>query len=312
MLIIWILLGLILLLFIASFVIFLLACMRLDGLTADLDKTVQRPVYSQCKEEIYAGRDWMETHPHEDIRITSYDGLELAGEFFPCENARGTILMVHGWRGTPVTDFGCAIMAYYRKGLNLLLVHQRTQGPSGGKFITFGVRERQDVHSWVRWHSERFGKDAPMLITGISMGATTVLMAAGQEFEANVRGIIADCGFTSPWEIIGSVIRSTRLPKYPFLPLVGVFTRLFGGFGLKEASTLEAVKNMKLPVFFAHGQEDSFVPCYMTEQAYEACGSEEKTLLIVPGAKHGTSYLVDRENYENKIRDFVDRHCPVA
>lgn len=312
MLLFWIFLSLILLLLLASFVIFLLACLRIDSLTADPEKIVQRPVYSLCRDEIFAGRDWMEQQAHEEVTVTSHDGLKLAGTFFPRENARGTILMVHGWRGTPITDFGCAMLSYYEKGLNILLVHQRTQGPSEGKFITFGIRESRDVHSWVQWHADRFGKEAPLLITGISMGATTVLMAAGRDFDANVRGIIADCGFTSPWDIIGSVIRSTGLPKYPFLPLVGLYTRLFGGFGLREYSTLEAVKNLKLPVFFAHGQEDSFVPCYMTEQAYEACGSEEKTLLLVPGAKHGTSYLVDRENYERQIRDFVDRHCPVA
>lgn len=310
MLIFWILVAVCVLLLLASFLIFLIACLRIDSLTADLEKTVERPVYSLCKEEIFAGRDWMQTQAHEEVFVTSYDGLRLAGEFFPCENARGTIIMVHGWRGTPITDFGCALMTYYKQGLNLLLVHQRTQGPSEGRFITFGIRESRDVHSWVKWHADRFGKDAPILLTGISMGATTVLMASGSPFCANVRGLIADCGFTSPREIIASVIRSTGLPAFPFLPIVGVYTRLLGGFGLKEYSTIEAVKNLRLPVFFAHGEADSFVPCYMTKEAYEACGSPGKTLLTVPGAKHGTSYLVDRDNYEKMIRDFVDRCCP--
>ncbi len=307
MLWIWIIVALLGLLLVACFCFFLIACLRIDSMTADLNKTLERPVYRDCKEEILAGVDWMQSRPHEEVSIQSFDGLTLVGDYFPCENARGTILMFHGWRGSPLSDFGCAISSYHSKGLNLLLVHQRTQGKSQGRFITFGIRERKDVHSWVKWHADRFGKTAPILLTGISMGATTVLMAGGRPFKANVRGIIADCGFTSPKEIISSVVRSVHLPAFPFVPLMGLYARLFAGFGFTEYSTLEAVKNLKLPVFFAHGEADTFVPCYMTKQAYEACGSEDKTLLIVPKAKHGASYIVDRDNYEQKIAAFVNR-----
>lgn len=303
----WILGALVVLFVGTCFGFFLIACKRMDSLTADLNKTLERPVYRDCKEEILAGLEEMNRHPHETVTVRSYDGLKLVGEFYPHPEARGTILMFHGWRGSPESDFGCAMGAYYKKGLNLLLVHQRTQGSSEGRFITFGIRERRDVHSWVQWHGDRFGKDAPILITGISMGATTVLMSAGIPYCANVRGIIADCGYTSPKEIIASVVRAQGLPAFAIVPVMGIFARLFGGFGLREYSTLEAVKELKLPVFFAHGQEDTFVPCSMTEQAYEACGSQEKLLLTVPKAGHGASYLVDRENYENMIADFVNR-----
>lgn len=306
---IWLwMLGALVVLFLGScFGFFLVACKRMDSLSADLNKTLDRPVYRDCKEEILAGLEEMSRRPHETVTISSYDGLKLAGEFYPHPEARGTILMFHGWRGSPESDFGCAMTAYYKKRLNLLLVHQRTQGSSEGRFITFGIKESRDVHSWVRWHGDRFGKDAPILITGISMGATTVLMSAGKPYCANVRGIIADCGFTSPREIIASVVRSRGLPPGPVVPVMGLYARIFAGFGFREYSTVEAVKDLKLPVFFAHGQGDKFVPCHMTEQAYEACGSEDKTLLIVPKAGHGASYLVDRDIYEQKIADFVNR-----
>ncbi len=307
MLWLWILSALVVLFLGTCFGFFLLACKRMDGLSADLNKTLERPVYRKCKEEILAGLAEMACRPHETVTVRSYDGLNLVAEFYPQPNARGTILMFHGWRGSPESDFGCAMTAYYQKGLNILLVHQRTQGSSEGKFITFGIRERRDVHSWVRWHSERFGKEAPILITGISMGATTVLMSAGKPYCANVRGIIADCGFTSPRDIISSVVREKGLPAALIVPVMGFFARIFAGFGFREYSTLEAVKDLKLPVIFAHGKEDTFVPCYMTEKAYEVCGSSDKTLLIVPNAGHGASYLVDRENYENMITDFINR-----
>lgn len=304
---IWIISALMVLFLGSCFGFFLLACLRIDSLSADLQKTLDRPVYRDCKAEIMAGLEEMSRQPHETVTIRSYDGLQLKAEFYPQPNARGTILMFHGWRGSPESDFGCAMPAYYKKGLNLLLVHQRTQGSSEGRFITFGIRESRDVHSWVDWHGQRFGKEASILITGISMGATTVLMSAGQPYGANVRGLIADCGFTSPKEIISSVVGGKGLPSALIVPVMGFFARIFAGFGFREYSTLDAVKDLKLPVIFAHGKEDKFVPCHMTETAYECCGSEDKTLIIAEKAGHGASYLVDRDNYEKHITDFVNR-----
>ena len=306
MLFIWILIGLLVFLLGSSYGFFLVACKRTDK-AADLQQTLNRPVYRDCEEEILAGLAEMEQKPHETVTVRSFDGLNLAGEYYPHPNARGTILMFHGWHGSPQADFGCAMSAYYSKGLNLLLVHQRTQGESEGKYITFGIRESRDVHAWVRWHGERFGKEAPILLTGISMGATTVLMSAGTPYEANVRGIIADCGFTSPWEIIASVVRGRGLPIFPFVPLMSMWARIFAGFGFREYSTLEAVKGIRIPVFFAHGEADRFVPCHMTEKVYEICGSSDKTLFLVPNARHGAAYLVDRCNYEKQISQFVNR-----
>ena len=88
---------------------------------------------------------------------------------------------------------------------------------------------------------------------------------------------------------------------------MGLYARLLAGFRFREYSTFEAVKDLKLPMFFAHGQGDTFVPCYMTERTYEVCGSEDKVLLTVPNAGHGASYLLDRDNYEKKIADFLNR-----
>ena len=139
------------------------------------------------------------------------------------------------------------------------------------------------------------------------MGATTVLMASGTPFPANVRGIVADCGFTSPEEIIRAVLRARHLPAWPLLPLIGLQTRLFAGFGLREYSTQEAMKTNRLPLFLAHGEADTFVPCVMSRQTFDACTSENKVLLTVPGAIHGRSYLVDREGYETALQSFLEK-----
>ena len=306
----WLSVGIALFLLFFSLAAFLIACLRYDAFVANLDKVLTRPIYRDCKQEILEGKAYLQTRPCEEIRIRSHDGLTLVGDFYPCENARGTILMFHGWRSAPLMDCGCAAPSYHRNGLNTLLVYQRAQGKSEGKYMTFGIRERKDVHSWVKWHADRFGKDAPLLLTGLSMGAASVLMACGEPFEGNVRGVIADCGFTSPDEIIKSVIRSAHLPSVPLAPLMNFWAKCLAGFGFKDYSTLTAMPNTHLPIFFAHGEADSFVPCDMTKKSHAACASADKTLFLVPEARHGMSYVLAREQYEQHIRDFIDRTIP--
>lgn len=246
-------------------------------------------------------------HPIERVGLTSYDGLHLVAELVPQKNARGTLIFFHGWHGSPVHDFGSALSYYYGKGFQLLLVHQRGQGLSEGRYMTFGIRERHDVHRWVEWHNARFDSTLPVYLVGLSMGATSVLMACGESFPSNVRGVIADCGFTEPYSIIAAVMRTHRLPLFPMLPLVGIQTRLFAGFGLREYSTLTALKNCPLPLLLIHGEADAFVPCQMSHQAYEAAASPYKRLLTVPKASHGKSFLVQGAAYRRALDNFF-RH----
>ena len=231
--IIWLTLVLAAFFLLFAFLAMQIACRRYDAFVADLDKVLTRPIYRDCKKEILEAKDFLASRPYEEIRILSHDGLTLVGDFYPCENARGTILMFHGWRSAPLMDCGCAAAAYHQNGLNTLLIYQRAQGKSGGKYMTFGIRERKDVHSWVKWYAERFGAEAPMLITGLSMGASSVLMACGKPFGGNVRGVIADCGFTSPDAIIKSVIRSAHLPPLPLAPMMNFFAKHLAGFDFK-------------------------------------------------------------------------------
>ncbi|MBE6928184.1 MAG: alpha/beta hydrolase [Ruminococcaceae bacterium] len=306
MIAVYILLGLFVLVFALSYLIMRIACGRNDRYTKNFDKMLDTKIYADCKDLIVQGKQWFDTQKPQQVQTCSFDGLRLAGEFIPCENARATILMFHGWNASPETDFGAGLPYYQSLGLNLLLVHQRAQGKSEGKFMTFGVRERHDVHTWVAWHKERFG-DLPILLAGLSMGASTVLMAGGRAFDPLVKGVIADCGFTSPYEIIHSVVRSLELPAKPITALIGMQTRLFAGFGLKEYSTLEAMKTFTLPVLLVHGEDDTFVPCDMSKAAYEACTSKDKTYLCVPKATHGKSFVVQPEEYRTALRNFVSR-----
>lgn len=254
-----------------------------------------------------AGRDWLNRHETEELTVQSSDGFLLHGVLIPNVAARGTVLLFHGWRSSWEMDFICVLPFLHSLGLQTILVDQRAQGDSEGRWITFGIRERGDVAAWAEYAAQRFGARHPLLLQGLSMGAATVLMAAGDNLAGNVRGIVADCGFNVPADIIAKVWRDrTPLPSGFAIRVLDVLTRLFAGFGLREYSAAEALAKARYPVLFIHGTADSFVPAYMTKQAYEACAGD-KTLLLVEGADHAMSYITDRAGVEEACRAFVER-----
>lgn len=253
---------------------------------------------------------WFKEHPPVDWYVIGHDGKRLHGSFFPCEQPRGTIIQFHGYRSRFEVDFSVSVPFYQSLGFNLLLIDQRGNNASGGRFITFGIKERLDVLSWVTYAGLKLGEDHPIYLSGLSMGATTVCMASDLEFPANVRGILADCGFTSPAAILEHVIRTKyHLPGKPVVAFLNIFTRIFAGFGLYEWSTTEALKNARYPVILFHGMEDHFVPHTMSQQSYAAC-TGECSLHEFPGAGHGLSYLVDTPRYQRLLKEFLEGHLP--
>ena len=304
---VWIILAALLAVVLLGTVLFLIACRR--GPVPDLTKpeVIAKWGRAEQTEEILAGVRLMQDA--ENIFLPSYDGLRLHGRLLQQPGAKGTILLFHGYRSSWVIDFSIVLPYYFSLGYNLLAVDERAHGESEGTYITFGVRERHDVATWVAYAAMHFGPAHPLILDGLSMGAATVLLASDLELPPSVRGIIADCGFSSPYEIMKSVFRAhcRWLPAGPFLALTDVFTRLFAGFSLKGASTLDAVAKTKLPILFIHGTGDTFVPCSMTQAAYDACAAP-KQLVLVPDAGHGCSYLVDRPRVQAALAAFLSKY----
>jgi fermentation-respiration switch protein FrsA (DUF1100 family) len=309
MIALWIALGILVLLLIAGWRTFEFACVRKPGPDMTKRENLEHSHYEPIAGEMLAGMAFIREHRPETLTVTSFDGLKLSATFVPHPGARGTLLLFHGYRSSALVDFAISAPFYWAQGFNLLLPDERSHGASEGRYITFGVRERRDVESWVGVMAARLGPEEPLYLGGLSMGAATVLMASEYDFPANVRGIIADCGFTSPYEIQKSVMRGMHkpLPVGLLLLLMDLYTRVFAGYALREASTLDAVAKTKYPILFIHGTGDSFVPCRMSQEAYDACRSEKK-LVLVEGAEHAMSYLKDRPRVQAATEAFFDEH----
>lgn len=274
------------------------------GNVDDVEAEINKPLW-KYKDEIKAGLDYINSRPFEWVETVSFDGLKLAARYFDNKSEK-TVILFHGYRSSAARDFSCAVEMYTKFGFNILLCDQRSHGRSEGRLITFGVKESRDVLSWIEFAENKYEPEK-IILGGMSMGATTVLLACGYPLPDTVRGVVADCGFTSPVDIIKKVAKqSFKINASFFIPFLNLCCKLFGKFSITKTNTVDSLKKSKIPVLLIHGANDGFVPCEMSQKAYESTG-ENGHLVLIDGANHGMSYLTDKTKVETEIKIFFKK-----
>ncbi len=301
---IYIVLILFLIFFIALlFVFFSIAFVRKnDANTGDIEASNYLKPYL---EQLRPGIDFIDNHPYEEVSILSYDGLRLYGRYYN-HNADKTVILVHGYRSNGKHDFSGALKFYYDYGFNVLLIAQRSHGKSEGRLITFGVKESFDVRDWAEFLNKKYPTKS-LVLSGVSMGGGTVVFALKRDLPKNVKCVIADCGFTSPEAIIRKVGKDRfKINAKFYMPFLNAMTHIFGGFSIYE-STIDALRDNKIPVMFIHGEKDTFVPVEMSYDALKAAG-EYGSSIFVKEADHGLSFLVETERVITETSAFLSKN----
>ena len=278
------------------------------ALTQQIDKTAafnaphNRPTGAP-RGTLAADREWLNAQPHEDWWLTSGDGLQLHAL---CVRAGGNApwaVLCHGYTGQ-ASGMAEYARRFYDAGFSLLLPDARGHGQSEGGYIGMGWPVRRDIAAWVQRVTAENG--APdIVLMGVSMGAATVMMTAGEPLPPNVRAIVEDCGYTSVYdEFAGQLKELYGLPPVPILNAFDVVCRIRAGYSVYEASAVEQVKKSHTPTLFIHGSADTFVPFWMLDEVYDAAACE-KEKLVVPGAAHAESAETDPALYWETVDAFV-------
>lgn len=269
-----------------------------------------------------SGTDWEKYFPlmderkkyvlekeHRDVYITSFDGLKLHATYFPAleEGADKLVICFHGYTGEGLSNHVAIAEYFLKRGFGILMPDARAHGESQGEYIGFGCLDRKDALSWIHWALEECGQDTRIMLHGTSMGGATVLMASGLNLPKQVKGIVSDCGFTSPKEVFTHVLNTMyHLPAFPAIQGADFLNRRLAGYGMDECNARREVEKAQVPILFIHGSADTFVPSSMCYELYEHCHSP-KEMLIVEGAAHAESYYKDMEAYESALTRFEDR-----
>ena len=258
-------------------------------------------------------REWLDEIQKEDVEIRSFDGLKLHATFIPAEEEKDiTVILVHGYRASGFKDFAFMLPFYHKLGVNILMVDDRGHGKSQGDYVGFGWHDHFDVERWINYLTVRFGDESSIFLHGVSMGAATVMMASGDELPSQVKGIIEDCGYsTLNGQLKHNLESQFHIPTKPVIDAVSAVTKQLNGYSFEECDSLSALKKTELPYLFIHGDKDAFVATRMVYENYNACASEDKTLILVEGADHAESYYVNPSLYEEAVTKFIKTHTDI-
>lgn len=262
--------------------------------------------YLAVEENMHRAISIMEKYPFEQVTIESYDGIRLSGRYYHLRDGAPLLILFHGYRSHAYRDASGGHILSRKLGFNALVIDQRAHGDSEGRTITFGIRERRDCLSWVEYANHRFGEETPIVLSGLSMGAATVLMAMELDLPQNVAAVIADSPYAAPSSIILKVAQDMHYPPKLCYPFIYLGALLYGHFRLDACCAREAVSKSTIPVLLIHGEDDRLVPCSMSHEIAKAARGHAEVHTF-PGAGHGLCYMIDPIRYEQAVLHFLDR-----
>lgn len=289
------------------------ALVRNDDNKIDISPEEDKTIAVSAKEDINTNlqteenlvKDWIKTVNMSVVNIKSEDGLRLVAD--KCySNGEGNkwAIIVHGYGGNRQTMRSYAVH-YFNEGYSVLLPDLRTHGESEGKYIGMGWLDKNDIILWINYILNE-NPDAQIVLHGVSMGAATVMMISGEDLPSQVKAIIEDCGYTSVWDIFEDELGALfGLPAFPALYMSNIVAKVKVGYDFVDASSLEQVKKSKTPIFFIHGDKDTFVKTHMVYDLYDVANCE-KEIWVVKDAGHAEAKNKDPQMYFDKIFNFLE------
>ena len=254
------------------------------------------------------GKDWFDNTNKEKLVIKSTKANKnLHADFiFPEKESDIFVIIIHGYTSEP-RGMGMYAQKYHELGYNVLMPSLNGHADSEASTVTMGWKDRLDIVDWVNFIAENY-PESKIILHGESMGAATTMMTTGEDLPDNVKVAVADCGYTSVWDIFSNKIKNNfKMHEFPTLYSANVVNKIYSGFDFKEASAIEQLKKSKTPTIFIHGDKDTFVPYEMLDRVYDACASEKEKITI-PDSPHARNACVDPELYWNSVIEFINKY----
>ena len=249
-----------------------------------------------------------------DTTIIGEGGCRLHAIYAPAKDpatAKGDAIVIHGYTDNHICFLN--LVGMYREYLNfnVMVPDLHHHGYSEGETIQMGWLDRLDIERWIPVTQDIFPTDF-MVLHGVSMGAATVMMTAGDEeiLPEYVRAFVEDCGYTSVWDQFSHNIRQS----YPWMPAKDVVLGCASGickiehhWDFHQASSVHQLAKSTRPMLFIHGDQDDFVPFSHLQQNYDAKTQGYKEMWIAPGTKHAMAFKDHPWEYLEVVTKFLDK-----
>ena len=241
-----------------------------------------------------------------DVYIKNQHDIQLHGLLIEKENADTTLLIAHPF-GLEAKDMSLYV-PYFETRLpqaNILLIDFCAHGQSDGYIRGFGIKDVQDIVLWNQYLLKTYGKKHQIIMYGKEMGANAIINASGKHLLKNVKGIISDGAYTSPYDIIGyRIMTDYKAAKYPAIMLISKYIKKAIHIDIKE-STIRYARHNDIPTLYYHTKNDDFVPLKMVYSLYNN-NRGEKVLFILKDEKYLYD-LQESDDYEKTLTTFIEQ-----
>lgn len=244
---------------------------------------------------------WLNEANPSDVYVNSADGFKLHG-FYLNNNSKKTMIYFHGINSNGYKEGAVFAHIYSELGYNVLIVRHRAHDDSQGDFMTYGVKETEDVKAWVNYINEQI-IDGEIVLHGLDMGASAIA-AANNYSLPNVKLMVLDSAYCSPYDIIADGFKSKSIYKKLFMHFIYKYYKKRANTDLLTNTAIDGIKKAKTPVLFVVGSLDDNCPVALSQRLSDSCPTEHE-LLIVDGALHAASIYKDKEAYVDKIKKYI-------
>jgi len=247
---------------------------------------------------------------YHEVRIASRDpGIDLHAWWLPSRDGTEapTVIIVHG-RGSCVREPEVLASAgmLHRLGYGVLLLDLRDHGAStveDGRYAG-GTEEFRDVQGAVDWLVARGAEPGRIGVLGTSMGAATVIIAAGQD--ERIAAVWEDSGYADIETRIAEELEQQGYPRL-LAPAANLVARIVSGDDLTSHTVLGELTNLRgRHLFIAHGAMDGRTYVSHADALAEAARSAgvRTDRWIVAEAGHVEAMFLHPEEYERRLEGF--------
>lgn len=264
----------------------------------DLTNTQYKPYINK----LYSDMDYMSKKEYKEVKIKSFDNLELKANYYD-NNSNKCAILIHGYKATPLNNFSTIGKYLLDMGYNLLMIYQRTHGKSDGKYITFSKKEGLDLLKWIDYVN---GMDNinEIILYGISMGSSTLMSVSDKINSNKVKLLVFEAGFIKMNKMIKESLKRKNRFLLLFYPLVKVHALIFSRFRISGFDITKKLINCNYNALFIHGKEDRLINYKDSIHAFEN-KKNNKELLLIDGAGHNMCNLYNNSVIEEKIKEMT-------
>jgi uncharacterized protein len=241
--------------------------------------------------------------PKQELSIHSPYGYNLYGIYIPVEGSKKTVIIAHG---ITVTLYNSVkyLNLFRKRGFNVFLYEHRNHGRSGKNNTTYGYYEKDDLKAVVDIAMQKSGSGSFIGTMGESLGAAIALQHCA--IDPRVSFVVADCSYSDLTDLLKYHVRlDYHLPPFPFLYIADFFCWLLTGITFTKVSPIRDIVAVETPIFWIHGQDDTYIPPRMSIEMYQAKKKGIKKLYLAPQAGHADAFWNNQVEYDHQVGDFL-------